>query len=105
MTVRLPRVEQAGTSHAATTLNWYPCRTADCSYEVHVCQKHARLSQPQGVRCESCWKAHGRMCIACETEPAQTERRLRRCCRTCFSKHFADEEYELVKEESVAYVE
>ena len=87
----------------AEDLSWRACTTDGCPREVHVCGPCATKFEPNGIVCDSCWSASDKLCVACRSSVAQTERRFLRCCRSCFSKCFKSKEDEMVREASQAY--
>ena len=92
---------QSSTDGVASS--WHSCSFDGCRFEVHLCDACTSRASPIGAICYSCWVHHDRKCLLCNLVPAHSVN-LHRCCRSCFSTHFKDEEDRLVHLESQSYL-
>ena len=59
----------------------------------------------QKLKCRSCWRSEGSMCVQCGLRPAQNERRLMHPCQSCVPSLSPQAHYIIVREESDAYLQ
>ena len=55
--------------------------------------------------CKPCWRRADSLCIECGAASAQWASIYQHACKACMGKRSVDAQYELVREESVAYLE
>ena len=87
------------------TVELLACSASGCARRLRACFRCLKYMRRDCALCCPCLLEAGSKCARCLETPWQNGIKHHHCCKACFGKVSSEDKYELVRQESVAYLD